>query len=144
MTTPKLCFFIKVLSFVGIGLALYLLWEQFSSTPLNLCTVNSSINCDAIISGEVSKTFGVSTPIYGLIGYVAILLLAMYRKRKAMLGVAIFGVVFCLWIAYQEFLLKTVCPVCIGCQIVMIAILVLSIMVYVHKPSKVRAKRRSK
>lgn len=121
---------IKILSIIGIGLAVYLLVEQLTQTSFRPCTINSTINCDAIISGEVAKTFGISTPLYGLIGYIVIFIAALFKKKKLLLSMAGFGLVFCLYIAYQELLiLQVICPVCILCQVIMITIFTLSTII---------------
>jgi uncharacterized membrane protein len=121
---------VKILSIIGILLAVYLLWQQFFRPAFKPCYISSVVNCDAIVSGPVAKTLGLPTPLYGLIGYIVIFLAAQFRRKKLMLGMATFGLVFCLWIAYQElFLLHVICPVCITCQIIMITVFVVSIRV---------------
>jgi uncharacterized membrane protein len=123
MPQEKMFRYIKYLSIVGIILAVYLLWEQFSNSTIKPCNINSTVNCDAIISGSVSKTLGIPTPLYGLIGYICIFFSAIFRKKKALLGFATFGLLFCLWIAYRElFLLHVICPVCIACQVIMLSV----------------------
>jgi uncharacterized membrane protein len=118
-----------ILSSVGIGLALFLLWEQFFHPSFQPCNINATVNCDAVISGIVAKTLGVPTPLYGLIGYIVIFVAATLRKSKLVLGVATFGLLFCLYIAYRElFELHVVCPVCIACQLIMITIFIFGII----------------
>jgi uncharacterized membrane protein len=125
---------IKVLAIVGIMLAIYLLWQQMAHPSFSPCSINNRINCDAIISGAVSKTLGIPTPLYGLIGYVVIFFAAVFRKKKLLLAMATFGLVFCLYIAFRElFQLRVVCPICIGCQFIMILVFYLSIIVYKKK-----------
>lgn len=122
---------IEILAVLGIVLAIYLLFEQFTQSSFKPCNINSTVNCEAIISGAVSKTLGVPTPLYGLIGYILIFFAAILRKNKTMLGVSVFGLLFCLWIAFQElFLLHVICPVCIICQVTMITVFSLSLLVY--------------
>ena len=122
--------YIKILSLVGVLLAVYLLWEQIFHPSFQPCNINSSVNCNAIISGSVSKTLGLPTPLFGLIGYIVIFFAAVTRRKKLLLGMATFGLLFCLWIAYRElFLLHVVCPVCIGCQIIMIAVFILGLII---------------
>ena len=121
--------YIEILSGLGIGLAVYLLWEQITHLP-SVCNINSTINCDAIISGPVSTTFGLPTPIYGLFGYIVILLAAYFRRTTLMLSMATFGLAFCLWIAYQEIVwLHVICPICILCQLIMLGVFILALMV---------------
>ena len=125
----KLYLVVKCLAAVGIILALFLLWEQLFHPAFQPCYVNSSINCDAIINGVVAKTLGIPTPLFGLIGYIVILFSAIYRKKRLLLGMATFGLLFCLWIAYREIIqLHVLCPVCILCDIDIITVFTLSII----------------
>ena len=125
----KIFLTIKIFAAIGIVLALYLLWEQLFHPSFQPCRINSSVNCDAIISGAVAKTLGIPTPIYGLVGYVVMFVAAVYRKKKLLLGMATFGLAFCLWIAFREIVqLHVLCPVCILCDIVIISIFTLSVI----------------
>jgi uncharacterized membrane protein len=134
MNNNKLFLIIKSLSIIGIGLAIYLLWQQLFRPSFQPCSINTTINCDAIISGEVAKIFGIPTPLFGLIGYTLILIGGLLKKKKFILGVASFGLVFCLWIAYRElFELKVICPICIICQLIMLTIFTLSIRLMQRK-----------
>jgi uncharacterized membrane protein len=135
MKSPeKLYLYIKILSVIGILLSVYLLWQQFFKPEFQPCYVNSLINCDAVISGAVAKTFGIPTPLYGLVGYIVIFVASMYMWKRVLLSVATFGLLFCLSLAYIELVqLKVVCPVCIACQVVMGAIFALAAYVVVRK-----------
>ncbi|HSD98271.1 MAG TPA: vitamin K epoxide reductase family protein [Patescibacteria group bacterium] len=120
---------VKILAVVGIVLAIYLLWEQFFRPPFTVCDINRFINCNAIISGRVAAIFGLPTPLIGLVGYVFIFLSALYKRKKLLLSMTVFGLVFCLWIAYQElFLLHVICPVCLLCQIDMISVFTIALI----------------
>lgn len=120
-------FNIKILALIGIFLALFLLWERYFHPVFQPCNINSSINCTAIISGEVSMTVGIPTPIIGLVGYVCILLGAFLQKKKFIFSMTSFGLLFCLYIAYRElFQLHVICPICILCQLDMITVWILS------------------
>jgi uncharacterized membrane protein len=126
--------YITILASVGLLLAVYLLWQQIARPAFQPCNVNSFINCEAVISGEVAKTFGVPTPLFGLVGYAIILIAALVQKKSIILGAASFGLAFCLWIAYKElFLLRVICPICITCQIIMITIFSMSIALHKQK-----------
>lgn len=130
MKKEKIFFYVKILSAFGVLLAVYLLWQQIAQPAFRPCSINATINCDAVISGPVAKTLGISTPLYGLVGYIVIFIASVLRKTKLMLGMATFGLAFCLWIAYQELvLLRVICPVCILCQVTMLSIFTLSLKV---------------
>ena len=130
MQTNKIYFFIKALSLVGIILAVYLLWQQLFQPEFQPCNINATINCEAIINGAVAKTFGIPTPLYGLIGYTVIFFAAIFKKKRLLLGMATFGLAFCLWIAYKELVeLRVICPICIACQLIMISVFSLAIVV---------------
>lgn len=129
MNKTKLYFWVKILAVIGLVLGTYLMWEQVSRPAWQPCNINATINCDAVIKGAVSKTLGIPTPIYGLVGYALILIGAFIKNKKLILSMAGFGLAFCMYIAYRElFQLHVICPVCIGCQIDMIITFILAIM----------------
>ena len=125
----KLFLAVKCLAAVGIILALFLLWEQLFHPSFKPCSINSTINCDAVISGPVAKTLGIPTPLYGLTGYIVIFLAAVFKKRKLLFGVTTFGLLFCFWIAFREIVqLHVICPVCILCDLDIISVFILSLI----------------
>lgn len=133
----RLFFAIKALAIVGITLAIYLLWEQLARPSFQPCTINAQVNCDAIISGAVAKTLGIPTPLYGLTGYIIIFIAAILHKKKLLVGTALFGLAFCLWIGYRElFELHVICPVCIACEGIIATIVVLSLIIMKKKQRK--------
>lgn len=120
---------IKALAVVGIFLAVFLLWERYAQPSFQPCNINATVNCDAVISGEVANTLGIPTPLIGLVGYLIILIAAFRKNPKLVFGMAAFGLTFCLYIAYREiFELRVICPVCILCQLDMITVFVLGIL----------------
>jgi uncharacterized membrane protein len=117
------------LGVIGVCLALFLLWERYFKPTFQPCNINSTVNCNAVISGEVSDTLGIPTPLIGLIGYIFILIGAFKKNAKLVLGMATFGLAFCLYIAFRELVqLHVVCPVCILCQLDMITVFILGIV----------------
>ena len=130
----KLYLAVSILAVLGVLLAVYLLWQQWSRPDFQPCNINATINCDAVISGEVAKTLGIPTPLYGLVGYIVIFFAALFKKPKLLLGMASFGLAFCLWIAYKELVvLNVVCPVCILCQLIMISVFTIGIFLNSEK-----------
>jgi len=120
---------VRILAAFGIFLALFLLWEQFFHPTFQPCNINDTVNCDAVINGIVAKTFGIPTPLIGLIGYIFILIGAIKKNAKLVLGMAAFGLIFCLYLAFVELIqLRVLCPVCILCQLDMITVFILGIL----------------
>lgn len=118
---------IAALSAFGILLSLFLLWEQLARPAFQPCNINATVNCDAVISGSVAFTFGIRTPLYGLIGYIVLFVAVVLKQKKTLLWVATGGLAFCLYLAFIELVqLRIVCPVCIMCQLTMITIWILA------------------
>jgi len=120
---------IKILGVVGILLATYLLWQRYFQPAFKPCNINATINCDALTKGPLQNTLGIPTALIGLTGYVVILFAAFKKNAKLVLGMAAFGLAFCLYIAYRElFELRVICPVCIACQLNMVTVFTLGIL----------------
>ena len=129
--------FVRILSIIGVFLALYLLYGYVFKPAYQPCSINETINCDAVTKGEVSTFAGIPVPLIGLAGYVVILFSAVKKNKKIMLAMSLFGTLFCLRITFIEvFQLKVICPVCLACQIVMISILLLSFILIKDDKSK--------
>ena len=117
---------VKILAVIGIGLALFLLWERYFTPSFQPCNINATVNCDAVISGSLANTLGIPTPLIGLTGYILILFGAFKKNAKLIWGMATFGLAFCLYLAYVELvILRVICPVCILCQLDMITVFAL-------------------
>jgi uncharacterized membrane protein len=72
--------------------------------------------------------------LIGLLGYITILFSSVFKKKLLVLGMSTFGMVFCLFITYQEiFILKVICPVCLTCQLVMLVVFILSLVLNYKK-----------
>ena len=122
------------LSILGLLLATYLFYNFLTKPLFESCYVNSRINCDAVTKGSLSTLFGIPVSLIGLTGYIIIFLSSIFRKKLFVLGMSTFGMVFCLFITYQEvFLLKVICPVCLTCQLVMLTVFLLAIYLNLKK-----------
>ncbi|MBI5452152.1 vitamin K epoxide reductase family protein [Candidatus Gottesmanbacteria bacterium] len=116
------------LALVGIGLALYLLYEYLAPPHQSLCYINAQINCEASTKGALANTLGIPTALWGLTGYIMILISAIRKWRRVLFGVVTFGLLFCLRITFLElFVVNAICPVCLACQTVMIILFILGI-----------------
>ncbi len=135
---------VKILSLIGILLALYLMYSQLFKPQFQLCSVNQWVNCNAVIKGEVSHLFDIPVPLYGLTGYVVILIAAFLKKPKLGFGMALFGTLFCLRLMIIEIgFLKVLCPVCLLCQLDMIALTILTWLLGKKVEPKVETKAQT-
>ncbi|MBI4990575.1 vitamin K epoxide reductase family protein [Candidatus Gottesmanbacteria bacterium] len=122
------------LALVGIGLALYLLYEYLAPPHQSLCYINAQINCEASTKGALANTLGIPTALWGLTGYIMILISAIRKWRRVLFGVVTFGLLFCLRITFLElFVVNAICPVCLACQTVMIILFILGIKLLEEK-----------
>lgn len=113
------------LMILGVVLAIYLLYSQLFQPSFQPCRINALINCDTVIKTKWGWLFGVPIPIYGLIGYLVMLLAYFKKSAKILLYTAIFGTLFCLRMTIIElFIVKSICPVCMICQVVMIVLMI--------------------
>jgi uncharacterized membrane protein len=116
-----------LLAAIGVALASFLLYNYLARPVVEICTISAEVNCDAVTKGSLSTLFGIPVSLIGLIGYLVILISAFLKYKKVILGAAIFGLIFCFRLTYLElFSVKIICPVCLACQIDMLAVFFLS------------------
>jgi len=129
---------ISILSVIGMALALFLFYEYLFQPAFRPCSINAVVNFDAVISGPIRTFLGIPVSLIGLFGYIVIFLGSLLKNRKLVLGMVLFGMVFCIRLLFIElFILHVVCPVCVSCFIVMTTIFVLSIKLYLDERRKV-------
>ena len=120
-----------VLSLIGIVLASYLFYNYLAPSPLTLCDINATVNCDAVTKGPLAEFMGVPVSLVGLIGYAFILISGILKNKKLLLFMSTFGMLFCLRLTYLEiFSLKVFCPVCGACQLVMLTLFIIGLKLY--------------
>jgi len=123
-----------VLSLVGIGLAIYILYYYYSPSEPGICNINARMNCLPITKGNLKDLFGIPVALYGLIGYIFIFIASITKNKKLFIGMATFGVLFCLRItALEVFVEKVLCPICLVCQTIMLILFFVSIYLYKQK-----------
>lgn len=116
------------LSILGIFLATYLFYNFLAKPAIESCYINSVVNCDAVTKGPLATLFGIPVSLIGLMGYIVILFSSFIKNSKLLLAMSTFGMVFCLYITFQEvFNLQVVCPVCLLCQLDMFIVFILAL-----------------
>ena len=127
---------IALLALVGLFVAVYL-W-------LHAIGIGGAIKCGASGGCEVVQTsrwavfLGQPVALYGVIGYVVILIVALAGLRPAALvqpgwnvllfGLATIGFVFTLYLNYLEvFVIHAICRWCVGSAVIMTVIWVVAV-----------------
>ncbi|MFZ5809636.1 MAG: vitamin K epoxide reductase family protein [Chloroflexota bacterium] len=121
-----------VLFILGILVSLYLTYVETQSVQAVCGPVG---DCNAVQSSRYAKLFGVlPIGLLGLGGYIAMLVTWWYSYQKqakfaslaplALFGMALFGVIFSLYLTYLEpFVIKAVCIWCLSSAVIITLIL---------------------
>ncbi len=134
MRTAQFYKWTKYLAAIGVGLAIYLMYEYLAPAHQSICYVNATVNCEASTKGVLANTLGIPTALWGLSGYIVIFLAAVKKWPKVLLGMTAFGFLFCLRITFLELLVvKAICPVCIACQIIMLVVFLMAVVINAKK-----------
>jgi uncharacterized membrane protein len=130
-------FIIPLLALIGLAIAVYLSYVEVSETRAVCGPVG---NCNAVQNSPYAKLFGIlPTAILGMVGYIAILVIWLFRqfgpeslKRQARLvlwGLGIFGVFFSSYLTFLEpFVIGATCAFCLASAVVLTIILWASIL----------------
>ena len=132
------------LSLLGLFDSLYLLYTYTSPSRPMVCI---GTGCDAVRASSYSTLWGVSMPVFGLLGYSLLAIViaaeslcaAPFAKlaRYAFLGMTGFGVLFSLYLEYlQGFVIHAYCAWCVTSGVVMTALFTLAILNLVHAGPK--------
>ncbi len=141
---------IPVLAIIGLGVAVYLAYVETQAVAAVCGPVG---DCNAVQSSPYAKLFGVlPVGVLGAIGYIAILVAWLWGRfgsgrladyaPLAMFGMALFGVLFSLYLTYLEpFVIGAVCIWCLTSAVIITLLMLLSL-----KPAMlaIQAERRSK
>jgi uncharacterized membrane protein len=112
---------VPILAFIGLGVATYLAYVETTET---LAVCGPVGDCNAVQSSPYAKLFGIPIGLWGALTYLAILgLWAMGHFGPgrlaqlaflALFGLALFGVLFSLYLTYLEpFVIGAVCAWCL-------------------------------
>lgn len=125
-----------VLCVLGMFVAGYMAWAELTGNE-TVCADTGKINCEAVQKSAYGETFGIPVALLGLLGYMAMFgalvledqieLVAEYG-RTAVVGMALFGVMFQTYLTYIEAaVLDRWCQWCVASFILITLILVVGI-----------------
>jgi vitamin-K-epoxide reductase (warfarin-sensitive) len=123
---------ITVLTLAGIAVSSVSLYHHYGTDKTSYCDIGQSFNCDIVNRSIYSAVAGVPVALIGIIGYLALLLLATIYRSKAetpamLLIGSLGGLGFALYLTYIEaFVLATWCILCLSSLALIVTVAVLS------------------
>ncbi len=128
---------IALLALVGSFVALYLWLHALGFGGAIKC--GASGGCETVQTSPWAEFLGVPVAFYGVVGYLALLIVALAGLRPAalsqrswnllLLGLATVGVVFTAYLTYVElFLIHAICRWCVGSAVIITLIWVVSLL----------------
>ena len=107
---------------LGLVVAFFAAAEFFDAALRSVCSVNSFFSCSLVDQSNYTTTLGVPDYLWGVLGFVAILVVAALAERRpndqrwayALLALTSSGVGLALWLLYVELAdIHALCPVCV-------------------------------
>jgi uncharacterized membrane protein len=129
---------VAVLALGGVAVSSISLYHHYGTSRTAYCDLGENFNCDIVNRSTYSAIFGVPVALIGVIGYVALLVLATLHRgqdqtpaRLALASIA--GLGFALYLTYIEgFVLAAWCVLCLSSLALIFCISVLSSLLWRH------------
>ena len=126
---------------LGLLVSIYMTVYKLTSND-SMCL--GSGDCHTVNASRYSAVNGIPVAVFGVIGYLAILITLVFEKRNPffqenstlmVFGLALTGFLFTLWLIYVEVaLLKALCPFCLTSQAAMTIIFVIAVIRLIKQP----------
>jgi uncharacterized membrane protein len=119
-----------------LSVVIYLEKTQYSLNHNSICSaITGSNGCEVVQASKYGKTLGVDNPIYGILGFILLGILAaisIYRTKRiitnlTIAGGIIAGVVAIIFLYLQAFVIHTYCLFCVIVDISSLALLGISL-----------------
>ena len=129
---------VAALSLAGVVDSSIALERHFAKSATQFCDFNQRFNCDIVNRSEYSTVVGIPVAAIGVAGYAALFILATFWRRRPqtpnrLLGAAIAGLVFALYLTYIEaYELMTWCILCIASLVFILLITTLALAIKVR------------
>ena len=123
---------IALLAVAGAVVSSVSLYHHYGTSQTSYCDFGESFNCDLVNRSTYSVVFGIPVALIGIMGYIALLLLAtLYRAKhetpRMLLVASLAGLGFALYLTYVEaFVLAVWCILCLSSLSLIFTITVLS------------------
>ena len=122
-----------LLSFVGLGLAIYLTVAHYKGSQILACSDTGLVNCAKVTTSAQSYFLGIPVAVLGLTNFVVFTIINSpwawrmknYWVHVARIALSIAGMAFVLWLVYAELIIiNNICLYCTGVHIVTFAMFV--------------------
>ena len=132
-----------ILSIAGIAIMGYLVSLHYSGDSDSFCNLGEGLSCDIVNKSLYAKAFGIPFSIFGILYFIGIFLVSIFKFNEAWLKAsAFFSIVFLgpsLYLSGIEFfVLENICIFCELSKILMLAIITVAIIAL--KPEKLKLK----
>jgi len=128
---------IAVLALVGLFVALYLWLHALGFGGAIKC--GASGGCETVQTSQWAVFLGFPVAFYGVVGYLAVLIVALIALRPAALldrrwdgllaGLATVGLLFTAYLTYLElFVIHAICRWCVGSAVIITLVWIVSIL----------------
>jgi len=110
---------IAALSLAGVIVSAISLQRHYAKSATQFCDFSQRFSCDIVNRSEYSSIIGIPVAGIGVVGYGVLLVLATFLHTRAetpnrLLGAAIAGLAFALYLTYVEaYVLETWCILCL-------------------------------
>ena len=108
---------------LGLVVSIFSALEFYDASLTAVCTVNGFISCSKVANSGLTMTFGVQDYLWGMLGFVVILVLAALSERRRqdnritylLLLITSAGVAFSVYFLYVELVqIGALCLVCLS------------------------------
>ena len=125
-----------ITALIGLVDSAYLIWIKIANDKV-YCLPGLG-DCWTVNTSQYSQVFGIPISVFGVLGYLIILLVFLYQDRNNFLqnnhitllfGMTLAGFLYSIYLTYLElFVINAICPFCVVSAISMTVLFVLSVI----------------
>ena len=125
---------IAILSLAGIVVSAISLQRHYAKSATTYCDISQKFSCDIVNRSEYSTLMGIPVAGIGVAGYAFLFFVSTFKKSELetpnrLLGAAIAGLLFALYLTYIEaYVLTTWCIMCLASLVLIFLITLLAIV----------------
>ncbi len=137
----KIAATIFMFSLIGIGTSLYLYLIHISAADAAICQVDATFDCKTVDNSPYAITFGIPNSVLGMVGFGLVALGSLWKilEKKRDPGIDLYlllvtlgGFGFSLYLTgIEAFVLHAWCIFCLASQAVMLAIFILTVILFI-------------